>query len=138
MLEIRGIGERERFSFSREGGEGSRGRLRGERIGVVVVGGEVVCRCGGSGWWLRVLFRHFPYRAQIGWRLRRGSSGGWSCVGVGVSGIGVRSRQLGGGAGSAHRVPFGVRGCGSSGAGGVVGGVVGVRVGTHAIMCEHT
>ena len=105
-------------------------------------------RCGVSGWGLRP--RHLPYRFHIGGRpwvlgLRgRGSSGGWIGVSVGVgavvlSGVGVRSRWLGNGAGIAHRVPHGVRGCGCSGVGGgsvgVVGGVVsdGVGDGVHAI-----
>ena len=86
------MGERERFRFRREGGEGRRGRLRGEEVGGVAV---------GSGWGSRP--RHRPYRFQIGNRLLLlglrgwGSSGGRAGVGVGVvvitvSWVGVRSR----------------------------------------------
>ena len=49
------MGKRERFRFSEERGEGRRGRLRGERIGEVVVNiiDEMVGRHGRLGWWFR-------------------------------------------------------------------------------------
>ena len=97
-LGIRGIGERKRFRFSKGGGEGRRGRLRGERFSRVLDGssGGVVGRRDDSGCLCRVL--HLPYRRQIGIRLScgRGSSGDFAGVTddggfvVGVSRVMVR------------------------------------------------
>ena len=95
-LGIRGIGERKRFRFSRGGGEGRSGRLRGEKFnrGLGGSSGGVVGRRDGSGCLCRV--RHLPYRRQIGIRplCGRGSSGFAGVTGdvgfvVGVHAFGV-------------------------------------------------